>query len=122
VGALLKMKYYRNPQTKIVFGYSDDQQDLIDDAVKQGWEDLTGSWPPPPDTTELLIACTYYATKLLAETDWATLSDVSATTSTPYLMNYPDFLAFRNTVRTLAINPVVNPTFPATPKAQWSTT
>jgi len=32
-----------------VYGFdTETQQDLIDKAIADGWEDITGSWPPPP--------------------------------------------------------------------------
>lgn len=41
------MQYFKNLKTQEVFGYDDTQQDLIAVAVADGWEDVTGSWPPP---------------------------------------------------------------------------
>jgi hypothetical protein len=35
-------------------------------------------------------------------------------------MNQAAFLAYRSTVRNLAVNPVANPVFPTMPTAQWS--
>lgn len=39
------MKYFKN-KTGEVFGYDETQQDLIDFAIKNKWEDVTGKWPP----------------------------------------------------------------------------
>ena len=43
------MKYYKNLVEQMVYAYDPEtQQDLIEEAVAKGWEDITGSWPPPP--------------------------------------------------------------------------
>jgi len=64
--------------------------------------------------------CKKQASQLLYETDWTTIPDVANTANNPYLMNQADFIAYRNTVRQLAVNPVPNPTFPTKPTEQWS--
>ena len=47
------MKFFKNTQTQEVFGYDEDQQALIDQAIEAGWEEVTGSWPPPPAPVEI---------------------------------------------------------------------
>lgn len=43
------MQYYKNPEDQQVYAYDPEtQQELIAEAVANGWEDITGSWPPPP--------------------------------------------------------------------------
>lgn len=70
---------------------------------------------------EPLMACKQQASGLLYKTDWTTIADVAnPALSNPYLMNQSEFIAYRSQVRALAVNPVVNPTFPAMPTAQWS--
>jgi len=64
--------------------------------------------------------CKETASKLLYETDWTTIPDVANTANHPYLMNQAEFIAYRNTVRQLAVNPVASPTFPTKPTEQWS--
>lgn len=61
------------------------------------------------------VACKKQAKKLLADTDWALVTDVASA-----LTNQADFIAYRATVRALAINPVAVPSFPTVPTAQWS--
>lgn len=39
------MRYFKNTDNE-VFGYSEDQQDLIDQALSENWQEITGSWPP----------------------------------------------------------------------------
>lgn len=69
-----------------------------------------------------LLACKEQASGLLYKTDWTTIADVAdPTKSNPYLMNQAEFIAYRSQVRQLAVNPVVNPTFPPVPTAQWGT-
>lgn len=62
------------------------------------------------------------AKDLLAQTDWATISDVAdPELSNPYLTNQAEFITFRNQVRRIAITPVAgNLTWPQTPVATWS--
>jgi hypothetical protein len=58
-------------------------------------------------------ACKAQAKALLSASDWASLSDVDLT-------NKADFIAYRSTLRNLALNPVENPTFPTEPTPVWS--
>lgn len=67
-----------------------------------------------------LADCKKQASLLLYETDWTTIPDITNTANDPYLTNQADFIAYRNTVRKLAVNPVANPIFPVIPTAQWS--
>jgi hypothetical protein len=66
------------------------------------------------------ITCKQLASALLYATDWTTIPDVANPANTPYLMNQADFIAYRNAVRQLAVNPVANPVFPDKPTEQWS--
>lgn len=68
----------------------------------------------------LKLDCKQQASDLLYATDWTTIPDVANPANTPYLMNQADFIAYRNQVRQLAVNPVVNPVFPTKPTEQWS--
>jgi len=61
--------------------------------------------------------CKEQAVNILKLTDWATLSDV--TTESPKLLNQDEFLAYRQTIRSLVVNPVADPSWPTMPKAQW---
>ena len=62
-----------------------------------------------------LDKCKQQAKKLLADTDWALISDVAQT-----LANQADFIAYRAAVRGFVINPVSSTCFPTVPTAQWS--
>ena len=66
-----------------------------------------------------LDACKAQAKRLLLDTDWSELPSVSDPANTPHLVNQSDFIAYRTTVRLFAVNPVVNPSFPPVPVAQW---
>ena len=69
---------------------------------------------------QLKANCKAQASALLSATDWTTIPDITNTANNPYLLNQADFIAYRNTVRALAVNPVTHPTFPAKPTEQWS--
>jgi hypothetical protein len=62
------------------------------------------------------------ATSLLQATDWTCTVDITNPQySNPYLTNQADFLAYRSTVRAIAVNPPTTPaTFPTTPTEVWS--
>lgn len=114
------MIYYRNPANQEVYAYDPEtQKELIDQAIANGWS-LVTNWPLPPSNEELLQECKYNASNLLYKTDWTTIPDVIDPTNTPYLTNQAEFIAYRNTLRQLAVNPVVDPVFPTVPTAQWS--
>lgn len=66
------------------------------------------------------MTCKQQASQLLYATDWTTIPDVANPSNNPYLMNQADFIAYRNAVRQLAVNPVPNPVFPDKPTEQWS--
>ena len=73
--------------------------------------------------TQEIIAkqnCKLQASKLLYETDWTSIPDVADPANSPYLTNQAAFIAWRNQIRALAINPVVDPVFPPKPEEMWS--
>lgn len=45
------MRHFENNND--VYGYSDDQVDLIDAAIKSGWIDISDSWPPARDFNDV---------------------------------------------------------------------
>jgi hypothetical protein len=66
-------------------------------------------------------SCKAQAKQILQDTDWTSIADVGdPTKSNPYLVNQAAFIAYRSTVRNLAVNPVENPVFPTAPTEQWS--
>jgi len=64
------------------------------------------------------------ATALLQQTDWTCTVDINNPQySNPYLMNQDAFLAYRSTVRAIAVNPPTTPAvFPTMPNEVWSNT
>jgi hypothetical protein len=62
------------------------------------------------------------AIKLLQDTDWTTVADVgNPDMSNPYLMNQAEFIAWRSSVRAIAVNPVAGENvFTPKPQEQWS--
>ena len=114
------MVYYQNPQTNEVYGYDPEtQQSLIEQAIANGWT-LVPVWPLPPTDAELIAQCKSTASSLLYETDWTSIPDVANPANNPYLTNQSAFIAYRNTLRGYAVNPVSNPVWPVVPTAQWS--
>jgi len=71
-------------------------------------------------TQQKLTECKSTAQTLLSSTDWTEIPSVANTANSPHLINQSDFIAYRNALRALAVNPVVNPTWPTKPTEQWS--
>lgn len=90
-----------------------------DTSTKPTQAELDALWPSAQES-QAKNACKKQASVLLYETDWTTIPDVANPANNPYLMNQSDFIAYRNAVRQLAVNPVVNPVFPVKPSEQWS--
>lgn len=63
------------------------------------------------------------ASRLLYETDWTTIPDVSdPTKSNPYLENVSDFVSYRNALRQIAVNPPITiAEMPQVPLPNWQT-
>jgi len=116
------MEYFKAPNGE-VYGYDTaTQQDLIDQAIANGWENVTGSWPPPPvpyvPTAEDNKTT---ASNLLSATDWTTIADVgNPATANPYLANQAEFITYRNAVRQYAVYPVEGDiVWPTIPTENW---
>ena len=111
------MIYYRNPANNQVYGYDPStQQNLIDQAVADGWT-LVTVWPLPPTDDQLKAQCKKTASNLLYQTDWTSIPDIANPANNPYLTNQAEFIAYRNTIRDLAVNPVSDPVWPTIPTA-----
>lgn len=63
------------------------------------------------------------ASSLLSASDWTAIASVAdPAQSNPYLANQPEFFAYRNQLRTIAINPPVTVTeWPTPPVEVWET-
>lgn len=61
------------------------------------------------------------AVSILNATDWTSIADVAdPEKSNPYLMNQAEFIAYRSTVRNIAVNPTFDAVFPTQPQEVWS--
>jgi hypothetical protein len=61
------------------------------------------------------------AKALLAETDWSEIPSVSASTSTPRLVNTQEYITYRVALREIAINPTAGYiAFPVKPSSVWA--
>lgn len=68
---------------------------------------------------ELLILNKNKAKFLLSETDWVEIPSVTDSKRTPHLSNLNDFLDYRCELRSIVLNPSVNPTWPEKPENKW---
>jgi len=113
------MEYFKSPMGE-VYGYDPlNQQDLINTAITNGWENITGYYPPVYVSTAEQNKST--ASYLLSQTDWAGTADVgNPAMSNPYLANQTEFIAYRNAVRQYAVYPVDgNIIWPTIPTENW---
>ena len=96
------------------------------DNVSIGWSYINGQFvapiPPTPTPEEIQAENKQQATLLLQQTDWTCTVDITNPQySNPYLMNQDAFLAYRSTVRAIAVNPPTTPAvFPEQPNEVWS--
>lgn len=61
------------------------------------------------------------AAQLLQQTDWTVMPDVAdPLQSNPYLTNQAEFVAYRNQLRGIAVNPTITAVFPTIPNEVWS--
>jgi hypothetical protein len=113
------MVYYKAPNGDVYAYDPETQQALIDEAIANGWEDVTGSWPVPYVPTA--EDNKYTAASLLQQTDWTTIADVgNPQLSNPYLSNQAEFIAYRNAVRQYAVYPEAgNIAWPTVPTENW---
>lgn len=99
---------------------------LLADGAGIGWSYIDGRFvapvPPAPAPEEIQAQNKSTATALLSATDWTCTVDITNPQySNPYLTNQDAFLAYRSTVRAIAVNPPTTPAvFPTQPVATWS--
>lgn len=97
-------EYYQS----LLQGQSEGLQ-IITDA--QGYPILITPVPVPPTAAQNKAT----ASKLLSNTDWTTIADVSSPVNNPYLANQDEFLAYRNEIRKIAVYPTAGYLVWATP-------
>ena len=91
----------------------------LDESAKPTQEELDALWPSTQETIAKK-SCKTQASELLYATDWTTIPDVANPANNPYLTNQAEFIAYRNTIRGYAVNPVAEPVWPTPPTEQWS--
>jgi hypothetical protein len=99
-------------------GDSYDGLTWYSDTPKPTQAELDALWIPTQETVAK-HSCKKQASELLYETDWTTIPDVADPANSPYLTNQAAFIAWRNQIRVLAVNPVVDPVFPPKPDEVW---
>ncbi len=118
----VKMLYYKDPVSDEVYGYDPEEESqlpYIQQAIENGWENITGNWPLPPEppTAEQNKAT---ASDLLSATDWTTIADVADPINNPCLANQAEFITYRNLVRQIAVYPTAgNLVWPVAPTEVW---
>ena len=96
------------------------------DEVTFEWSLVNGEWVAPvvPVITPEQIQAQnkQRASTLLLETDWTATVDISNPQySNPYLANQDEFLAYRSSVRAIALNPpTTSVEFPTLPVEVWA--
>jgi hypothetical protein len=100
-----------NPSSKEIF-----------DQCEAGDYGPVAEYVPPAPYVPDAAANKNTAVSLLTATDWTTIADVAdPELSDPYLANQSEFIAYRNVIRRIAINPVAgNIDWPTQPTEQWS--
>jgi hypothetical protein len=99
---------------------------LLTNGAGIGWSYIDGVFYhpiiPQPTPEEIQATNKNKAQQLLQETDWTATVDISNSQySNPYLVNQNEFLAYRSTVRAIAVNPPTTPAiFPAVPVEVWA--
>jgi hypothetical protein len=100
-------------------GDSYDGLTWLDSSAKPTQAELDALWPSTQDAFAKNV-CKNKASELLYATDWTTIADVTNPANSPYLTNQDAFIAYRNALRKLAVNPVDDPVWPTLPTATWA--
>tara|TARA_R110000868_G_scaffold58095_1_gene179121 strand:- start:1885 stop:2250 length:366 start_codon:yes stop_codon:yes gene_type:complete len=114
---------YENPQTETPDGFDDTFLCVPSETGLIGSTYVDGVILNPEYVSSITAENNkQIAVAILANTDWTTLQDVSdPLKSDPCLTNAEEFLAFRNRIRAIAINPVAGDLdWEDIPQAVWT--
>ena len=115
------MVYYKDLATDTVYGYDEtdpSQLPYIQQAIDNGWENITGNWPVPYVPTAEDNKAT--ASGLLSGTDWTTIADIGLPEANPRLGNQSEFIAYRQVIRQIAVYPPAGEVvWPTPPTEVW---
>jgi hypothetical protein len=94
------------------------------DNAMAAWTVANTPLPPPLPTPPTAEQNKATATSLLSATDWTTIADVgNPQMSNPYLANQAEFIAYRNTIRNIAVYPTAGDlVWLVVPTENWSLT
>ena len=98
-------------------GDSYEGLDWLDSTPKPTQEELDALWIPTQEA-DSKAANKATASQLLAGTDWTTIPDVANPINNPYLGNQSEFIAYRNTIRAIAVYPPAGEIVWATPPTE----
>ena len=99
-------------------GDSYEGLDWLDSTPKPTQEELDALWIPTQEA-DSKAANKATASQLLAGTDWTTIPDVANPINNPYLGNQSEFIAYRNTIRAIAVYPPAGEIVWATPPTEF---
>ena len=89
----------------------------LDSTPKPTQAELDALWIPTQEA-DSKAANKATASSLLAGTDWTTIADIALPEANPRLGNQSEFIAYRNTIRAIAVYPPAGEIVWATPPTE----